>query len=374
MVGQNSGVDPRSVLDSALAQLKAQAGSDLHMKVGQTPMIRTKRRLVKLALEPPTEEIMEQLAESLLTEYQRFHFQKEKEFDLAFEHKEFGRYRINIFRRQGLIGMVARVIHDQIPGFEELALPPIFEKLAQMERGMVLVTGASSQGKSTTLASMVDFINRTRECHIVTIEDPIEYVHRDNRSIINQREVGLDTPSFYDALKGVVRQDPDVILVGEMRDAETFQAAVLAAETGHLVFSTMHARDISQVLDRTLGFFPQSHRDQIRLQLAYNLQAITCQRLLRRSGDAGLIPGFEILLFNSTVRKLMADDKMPKMEQAMRNGTEEGMQTFNQALAKLVQEKKVTLEEAIEKSANPEELKLLVKGIILDSGRSILGP
>jgi twitching motility protein PilT len=365
-------MDPRNFLTAALKYLDRQGGSDLHLKVGHVPVIRVNRRLVKSEVDAPDVELMNGLLELFLTEQQCKRFEREKDFDVSYVNGDSQRFRVNTFLQQGKVGMVIRRIPDQIPSFKELVLPSIMEQVAGYERGLVLVTGSSGHGKSTTLASLVDHINQHRDCHIVTIEDPVEYTYQDQRSVINQREVGRDTESFYTALKGVVRQDPDVILVGELRDIETFEASLAAAETGHLVLSTMHARDISQLLDRIMAFFPQDQRDLVRMKLAFNLRAVLCQRLLRRSKGKGLIPAVEALVVNSTVRKLILEDKFAKLPQAIKSFTSEGMQTFNDSLAKLVKEGHVTLEEALAKSTNPDELKMMTKGIVLDSGKGIL--
>jgi len=260
-----------------------------------------------------------------------------------------------------------------IPSFEELAIPPILKELAVLNSGLVLISGATSQGKSTTLACMIDYINQNKSVHIVTVEDPIEYLHQDKKAIIRQREVGLDTASFDEALKYVMRQDPDVILIGEMRDINTFRAAIAAADTGHLVLSTIHAADTIQALNRVIDLFPSEFQNQVRIQLSQNLRSISCQRLLKHTTGEALIPAFEILIVNPAITVLIREAKLDKIKNVMQNSPGEGMQTFNQSLLKLIKEKKVTLQEALSKSDNPEALDANLKGIFLDEEQNIIG-
>jgi len=347
--------------------------SDLHLKVGRPPALRIKRELIPQDLPNLSGEELKKMAELLMNEHQKEQFEKKREIDFAYCMPEGGRFRTNIFRQRGEIGIVMRRIREDIPSFEELGLPPVLNKIALSERGIVLVTGTSSSGKSTTLAAMIDYINSNKRRHIMTIEDPIEYLHKDKLSIINQREVGLDTESFKVALRHVIRQDPDIILIGEMRDEETFLAAMSASETGHLVFSTLHSTDATQVIDRILDFFPQTQHQQIRMQLAFNLKAVICQRLIPRTSRDGLIPAVEVLFVTPAVAKLIRENRLGKLVAAMQSGTEDGMQTFNMSLVKLINNKLITLEDALARATNPEGLKMNLKGIYLDEDRKILG-
>ncbi|MBU0744319.1 MAG: PilT/PilU family type 4a pilus ATPase, partial [Gammaproteobacteria bacterium] len=282
-------------------------------------------------------------------------------------------FRVNVFRQRGDIGIVMRIVKNKIPDFAQLNLPDLFKDIAMFERGIVLITGASSMGKSTTLAAIIDYINNHKKCHIMTIEDPIEYLHEDKHSIINQREVGLDTESFHIALRHVIRQDPDIILIGEMRDAETFQTALSASETGHLVFSTLHASDTSQVVDRILDFFPTGQHNQIKMQLSFNLKAVSCQRLMPRADGTGVIPAVEAMIVNPIIMKIIRENKMDRLQSVIQACAEEGMLTFNQSLVRLVNSNLISMGTALANSSNPEALKMNIKGIKLDEDRRILG-
>ncbi len=286
-------------------------------------------------------------------------------------------FRINIFKQRGETGIVMRHIREEIPDFRELNLPQVFEKIATIDAGIVLVTGASSSGKSTTLASIIDYINRNKNRHIMTLENPIEYIHEDKKSVINQREIGVDTESFHIALRHVIRQDPDIIVIGEMRDKESVMASISAAEAGHLVLSSFHAENTAQAIIRLFDFFSGSEKDQIRMQLGNNLQAVTSQRLLKRSDSADkdmpkLIPVLEILIVSPVVSKLIRDNKIRSIHKVLQTG-EDGMCSFNMSLAGLYKKKMITKEEALSKSSNPEALKINLKGIYLDEDRGILG-
>jgi pilus retraction protein PilT len=361
-------------LKALLKEMVSKNASDLHFKIGLPPVVRIKRELIKLPDYPllTRKDILE-LAFSLMDDVQKALFEKNKEIDLAFGVEGIGRFRANFFKQCGEPGFVLRFIKDTIPSFEELSIPPVFKKLSALNHGLILITGATSQGKSTTLACMLDYINQTKSLHIVTVEDPIEYLHLDKKSIIRQREVGLDTASFDDALRNMIRQDPNVILIGEMRDVQTFRAAIAAADTGHLVLSTLHSSDTIQALNRIIDLFPSEFQKQTMIQLSQNLRAITCQRLLKRLPNEGLIPAFEILIADPAVTGLIREGKLDKIKNVMQNSANEGMQTFNQALFNLIQEKKITLEEALAKSDNPEALSANLKGIFFDEDRGVLG-
>ncbi len=347
--------------------------SDAHFKVGRAPVLRVKKELNSSAFAVLTNKDIEKIAYFMMKERHRKEFEKKNEIDFSYQLPEVGRFRVNVFRQKGDVGIVMRTVKNKVPTFEELMLPPIFKNISLFERGIVLVTGASSMGKSTTLAAMIDFINNKKKCHIMTIEDPIEYLHEDKLSLINQREVGLDTESFSHALRYVIRQDPDIILIGEMRDAETFQTALSASETGHLVFSTLHASDTSQVVDRILDFFPISQHNMIRMQLSFNLKAIACQRLMPRADGAGVVPAIEVMIVNSTIEKMIRENKTDRLLNTLQSFSDQGMLTFNQSLVNHVKAKNITLETALANSSNPEALTMNLKGIYLDENRKILG-
>lgn len=362
-------------IEDLIRQLREKQATDLHLKVGSPPVLRLKRDLLTLSNFPPLEpDDTEYVATQIMNDYQKAEFDRRKELDFAYTAaNNLGRFRVNAFRQKGNISLVLRMIKDIIPSFEELNLPPVLKDIAMASRGIILVAGTNSSGKSTTLAAMIDYINSNKKCHIVTIEDPIEYLHKDKKSIVTQREIGLDTDSFERALVHVVRQDPDIILIGEMRDSETFSAALAASETGHLVFSTLHSADVMQTFDRILDFFPSTQHQQIKMQLALNLKAIITQRLMPNATRTGLIPAVEILVNTPSVAQLIRDDRIFKIPTAMQSGKEDGMQTFNQSLVELLNKKLITMEEALAKSSSPEALKMNLKGIYLDEDRKILG-
>ncbi|MEA3346922.1 MAG: PilT/PilU family type 4a pilus ATPase, partial [Candidatus Auribacterota bacterium] len=321
---------------------------------------------------PFTSEDARKIAKSITTEGQWAKLMQNHEVDFAYSEPNVGRFRTNIFYQRGNIGIVMRNVRTNILSFEELGLPKILEKISLMPRGIVLVSGASSSGKSTTVASMVDYINTHERKHIITLEDPIEFLHTDKNSIINQREISLDTANFSSALKNVMRQDPDILLIGEMRDAESFMAAVSASDTGHLVLSTLHTANAAQAFGRIMDFFPSSEREQVRQQIAFNLKAVICQRLVNTADGKGVVPAVEVLLNNKTVQKLIVKNELGKIPDAIEIGLEDGMQSFDLALIKLVQSKKITIEEALAKSDSPEMLNMKRQGIFLDETKRIL--
>ncbi len=343
--------------------------SDIHLKTSGPPVLRIDGIVEPQGDQPMTAEDIDAVVDILLTEGQKRLFLKRGEIDLAFNEKGVGRFRVNVFRQRGTVSIVMRRIKTKILNFDQLNLPTAVERLARTFRGLVLVTGTTGSGKSTTLAAIIDFINTFRKCHIVTIEDPIEFVHNDKRAIINQREVTIDTQDFSSAMKVVMRQDPDVILVGEMRDLETFQAAVSAAETGHLVYSTLHTTNAMQTIDRILDLFPSNQQDQVRSQLSLNLAAIMSLRLIQRADGNGRVPAVELLFATPSVRKLIKENRIAQLEQAIQQGREDGMQSFNDSLYELVQNKLVNIEEAMNISSNPEELNMMLQGIRLSSKR-----
>ncbi|MCX7944074.1 MAG: type IV pilus twitching motility protein PilT [Deltaproteobacteria bacterium] len=340
--------------------------SDIHLKAGMPPIFRIDGNLLPLKDAPrlPPEEVS-RLAFSIMNDYQRQKFQQENDIDFAYGVPGLGRFRVNVFSQRGAVGMVMRVIPFKILPFESLNLPKVLEKIALNERGLILVTGTTGSGKSTTLASMVDYINTNRTCHIVTIEDPIEFLIRDKRSIINQREVGSDTVSFGVAMRAVLRQDPDVIMVGEMRDLETIETALTAAETGHLVLSTLHTLDATESINRIVGSFPPHQQKQVRLQLASVLRAVISQRLVPRADGRGRVPAVEIMINTAFIRELIEDKDRTKEipEVIAKSHLSWGMQTFDQSLMFLYKNKLITYEEALRQATNRDDFALRVQGV-----------
>ncbi len=355
-----------------LSDMVLRKASDLHLKVGTVPVFRIDSKLQPTDYDPLTPEDTEKIASEIMSAYHHERFQSHNEVDFAYEAEGLGRFRTNIFRQRGFIGIVMRMVKMDIPSFEELGLPAIMKKIALSERGIILATGTTSCGKSTTIAAMIDYINQNRRVHIISVEDPIEYLHRDKKSIINQREVGIDTESFHAALKRVMRQDPDIILIGEMRDSESFMAALSAADTGHVVFSTLHTTDSAQAVGRILEFFPLEERDQVRQQLSATLRAVVCQRLVPKAAGEGVLPAVEILTNNLTVKKLIYENKLLKLPAAVETGREDGMQTFNQSLLNHYNKKLITKEDALAYASNADALKMNMQGIFLDEAKRIL--
>jgi twitching motility protein PilT len=353
-------------LDEILRRAMALGASDVLLKVGAPPAVRLRADLVPMpeAL-PLTHEIVEAAVDTVLDDYHRRRFAAELQADLAYESPELGRFRVNVFRQRGALSMVVRIIPNVVRTVAELNLPPVVERIADERRGLVLVTGTTGSGKSTTLAAMIDHINRTRQAHIITIEDPIEYTHRDQRSFINQREVGFDAVSFAVALKAALRQNPDVILVGEMRDLETIETAILAAETGHLVMSTLHTLDAPETITRAISVFPEHQRDQVRLILASVLKGVISQRLIPRADGQGMVPAVEVLVSNARVREYIADkEKLRDLREVIAQGhVSYGMQTFDQSLMALYQSGLITREEALRNATNPGDFDLKLRGI-----------
>jgi twitching motility protein PilT len=340
--------------------------SDLHLKVGSHPVIRVNGKLIPLAELPRlTQETTIAMAFSIMSGRQKQKFKDHFEIDIAYSVPGLGRFRVNIFQQRGTVGLVLRVIPAKILTFKELLLPPVVETISNEVRGLILVTGTTGSGKSTSLAAMIDYINSTRTEHIMTIEDPIEFLHRDKKSLVNQREVEVDTKGFAGALRSALRQDPDVILVGEMRDYETIETALTAAETGHLVLSTLHTLDATETINRIISVFPPHQQKQIRLQLAAVLKSVISQRLLPRADDRGRVPAIEVLRTTGYIRDCIENKEKTKLiRDAIAAGTSQyGMQTFDQSIYTLYKRELITMEEALRRATNPDEFKLKLQGI-----------
>lgn len=345
--------------------LKSRA-SDIHLKAGLPPIYRIDGALRPLPKAPRiAPETTQKIAAEIMNERQQARFEEVHEVDLAYGVPGLGRFRVNIFSQRGTVSMVFRVIPFDITGLDQLNLPPVIKKIAMEPRGLVLVTGATGSGKSTTLAAVIDFINTHRTSHIVTIEDPVEFLHKDKKSIINQREVGSDTDSYAVALKSALRQDPDIILVGEMRDQETIETALHAAETGHLVLSTLHTIDATESVNRIVSVFPPHQQRQIRLQLSAVIRAVISQRLVPRADKKGRVPAIEVMRSTARTRDLIDDEeKTSQLLEAIQQGyVAYGMQTFDQSLMGLLKRKLISFEEAMRQASNPDDFKLKMSGI-----------
>jgi twitching motility protein PilT len=340
--------------------------SDLHLKVGTYPMMRIDGTLVVGSEERRLErEDTETIAQIVMRPEQYKRFQQLSELDIAYGVHGLGRFRCNVYHQRGTVGLVFRVIPTVVPTIDELELPPVLKKIADEERGLVLVTGTTGSGKSTTLAAMLNHINHSRACHVMTVEDPIEYLHRDHMSIVNQREVNVDTPSFAHALRSALRQDPDVILVGEMRDLETVETALLAAETGHLVFSTLHTLDAPESINRIVAVFPPHQQRQVRLQVAATLKAVVSQRLMPRASGVGRCAAVEVMISTGFIRDAIVDkDKTHLISGAIAAGTSQyGMQTFDQSIYSMYQRGLVSYEDALRYASSKDDFKLKVQGV-----------
>jgi len=360
-------------LPDLLRQMVQMEGSDLHITTDTPPQVRVHGHLQRLEGVNMNPSDTKQLAYSVLTDAQKKRFEETLELDFSFGIKGLARFRCNMFNQRGAVGAVYRVIPEKIRSFEELGLPAVLAKLAERPRGLVLVTGPTGSGKSTTLAAMIDKINRERHDHILTIEDPIEFVHPHQNCLVNQREVHADTQSFAMALRAALREDPDIVLIGEMRDLETVEAALRIAETGHLTFGTLHTNSASQTINRIIDIFPSAQQAQVRTQLSLVLEGIVCQALLPKIGG-GRTAALEIMVPTAGIRNLIREDKVHQIYSAMQTGQEKmGMQTMNQCLATLYQQKKVTLESALSASSNRDELQDLINrgvGVVAGAGLS----
>ena len=360
-------------LNEILAIAVKAKGSDIHLKAGVPPIVRIAGTLRAIPhAERLTSEAVRAMAVAIMSERQRKIFEESYEVDLSYGVPGLGRFRVNAFAQRGTIAMVLRAIPIAIPTLDSLNLPPVLKKLALEHRGLILVTGTTGSGKSTTLASMIDYINENRTCNIITVEDPIEYLHKDKKSLISQREVGFDTLSFGKALTSALRQDPDVILVGEMRDHETIEIALTAAETGHLVLSTLHTLDAAETINRVISVFPPYHQKQVRMQLSSILKGAVSQRLVPRCDGKGRVPAVEIMIGTARIKDCIDDeDKTKQIYDAIAQGyTSYGMQTFDQSLMQLLGKKLISYEEALNQSSNPDDFALKFSGISSTSDSS----
>lgn len=353
-------------IDDLLRMAMSFGASDLHLRAGSFPVIRVNGELRPISgVDRLMQEETLEMAFSMMSNRQKMHFKEHYEVDIGYGVSGLGRFRVNIFQQRNSIGIVARVISDHIKNFTELGLPPVLNKISEENRGLILVTGTTGSGKSTTLSSMIDHINQNRNSHIVTIEDPIEFLHKDKKSFVTQREVDVDTRNFAEALRGSLRQDPDVILVGEMRDLETIETALVAAETGHLVFSTLHTLDASETLTRIISAFPPYQQKSIRIQLSGLLKAVISQRLMKSAKGNSRVPAVEIMVSTPLIRDcILNEDKTAQIRDAISAGTSQyGMQTFDQSLFYLYQSELITLDEALRGTTNPDEFRLRLAGI-----------
>jgi twitching motility protein PilT len=353
----------QSDLDRLLTLMAQYEGSDLHIKAGAPPRMRINGELRVMTDEEPSKpEDTVLLVESIIPPQVAETFEVHHEADFAYSVAGVGRFRVNAFYQRSSVAIVFRRVRPNPGSAEELGLPPVIYELASEQRGLVLVTGPTGSGKTTTLATMIGYINQTRPCHIVTIEDPIEYLHRDNMAIVNQREVGFDTDTFATAMRVVLRQDPDVILVGEMRDTETAAAALTAAETGHLVLTTLHTIDATETINRVIDFFPPHQQSQIRVSLSGSLRGTIAQRLVRRADGGGRLPALEIMVVNGRIRQCIAEPELTgDITEIIADGEYYGMQTFDQSLVQMIAEGSITLEEALQASSNPHDLRVMLE-------------
>ncbi len=349
-------------MEELLTLLVQRGGSDLHLAAGSPPRIRVDGKLVLTEYDELSGDAVRKLVYSILTPDQVARFEKNQELDCSFGFAGFGRFRTNVFFQRGSVAAVLRVIPFEIHDFETLGIPrKICEEICALPKGLVLVTGATGSGKSTTLAALVDYINSARQEHIVTVEDPIEFLHRNKGCLVNQREVGTDTHGFSNALRAVLREDPDVVLIGEMRDPETIEAALTLAETGHLTFATLHTSDAVQTINRIVDVFPADRQQQIRTQLAFSLQAVFCQQLLSRANGRGRVLAAEILMVNAALRALIRENKAHQMYSLIQTGSRLGMKTMNQSIADLYRQNAISYDEALSATPDQNELNNLLR-------------
>lgn len=360
-------------LNEILAIAVKAKSSDIHIRAGLVPIVRIDGKLRPIPNAPRlAPDVVRSMVNAIMNDRQKKQFEDNCEVDLSYGVPGLGRFRINVYSQRGTVAMAMRSISMGVPTLSNLNLPPVLEKLSMEERGLILVTGTTGSGKSTTLAAMIDYINDHRTCNLITIEDPVEYLHRDKKSIISQREVGFDTNSFGQALKGALRQDPDVILVGEMRDLETIETAMSAAETGHLVLSTLHTLDAAETVNRIISVFPPYHQRQVRTQLASIIKGVISQRLVSRADGKGRVPAVEVMLGTARIRECIDnEEKSKQIPEAISQGfVAYGMQTFDQSLMLLYTKKLISYEEALRQSTNPDDFALKVSGISSTSDSS----
>ena len=357
-------------LNQILLEALAQEASDVHIKVGTPPIFRVNGALRAWSkMKPFDSNDVSKMAFGLMNDWQKERFIKNREVDMGYEVYGLGRFRVNVFQQRGKIRIALRIVPYQIKGLKDLHLPKVLENISLEHRGLILVTGTTGSGKSTTLASMIDIVNNNRNCHIITIEDPIEFIHEDKKSIVDQREIGSDTNTFSSALRVALRQDPDVILVGAMRDFETIETALTASETGHLVMSTLHTLNATETINRIISVFPPYHQKQVRLQLAGVLKGVISQRLVPKADGIGRVPAVEVMVSTARVKECIVEkDKTSEINDAISKGfTSYGMQSFDQSLMFLMQENLITYEEALKHCTNPDDFALRVKGILASS-------
>lgn len=364
--------DPLKFLYNILDVVVKGDGSDVHLKPDAPVRARIHGTLIALDCPWISSQWLKDVIRRIVPEQSRERFKQNGQVDFSYHAPNIGRFRTNVYHQRGEDAIAMRYVKNQAPKLENLGLPPILKDIALAERGIVLIAGTTGSGKSTTMAAMIEHINEMQAKNIITLEDPIEFMFEDNQCDIKQREVGVDVPSFEEGLRGVLRQDPDIILIGEMRDAVSFSAALSAADTGHLVFSTLHVTNAAQGVGRVLDFFKPEEREHVRQQLAGTLKAIICQRMIRKI-NGGVTPALEILLNTITVRKMIEQNRMENLPAAIETGNDDGMQNFNQALLKLVKERVITEEEALLKASNPAALEMNLKGIFLSQSTRILG-
>jgi twitching motility protein PilT len=352
-------------LKEMLVEMLNRKASDLHVRVGVRPHLRVNGRLDQVSTDIVTIDLMDQMVGQILNERQLERFNRRHEMDLALSVAKLGRFRINLYRQRGTTSLAIRAVNTSVPTFDALHLPDVVKKLASLRRGLIIITGTTGSGKSTTLAALLEEMNATRSDNILTVEDPIEYVYRDKKSIVSQREVGGDTDTFASALRHAFRQDPDVILIGEVRDLETMSIALTAADTGHLVLTSLHTLNVIETITRIISFFPPHQHQQIRLLLAGTLQAIVCQRLLPRTDTAGRVPALEVMLGSAAIRDCIIDsEKTVDIHDLMERGqVQYGMQTFDQSIMKLYQQGFISFEDAMSNATNPDDFELRLKGI-----------
>jgi twitching motility protein PilT len=363
------------LLDELLRRLADADGSDLHVKVGSPPRVRINGTLRRMEDAPSiTPDLTAEMAGAIMRDDIAAHFEATNDADFAYGVPNLGRFRVNAFRQRGTVGLIFRRVRTTSATFNELGLPEVVARLASEQRGLVLVTGPTGSGKTTTLAAMIDFINESRECHIVTIEDPIEVLHRDKQAAINQREIGFDTETFASAMRAAMRQDPDVILVGEMRDQETVAAALSAAETGHLVLSTLHTIDATETVNRIVDFFPPHQQHQIRVALAGSLKGTVCQRLVPTADGTGRVAALEVMVINGRIQQCIIEPGKGDIREIVADGEYYGMQTFDQSLARLYERGAIDMRGAMDAASSPHDLKVMLqqRGLLAATSRPVV--